>query len=791
MRKILFMDDSFWVRNENIITLFQQEKLKGYAIYEFLVKYLKHRPTGDASMDALPSLSINLGTKNKYLVHIINDFGLFNIKDGKFSLRSCSDEIYPIDEKLLSQGVLSQEVPLQEVSSQEMFLPINKIPSDNEVSIINIDETLQHKHQLQHQLQQECKQDPQQDLQQNKQWVLCDELNPDIHNDIDNDVHNVIDNAMHNDIDNDIHNVIDNDIHNDMQIELKGPTGACSRTFDNDIKTHSSRAYARTRTHSSSSSSSNIKKKKRKKEKQALANDNILPVENLPESLLVVKSESTKQLSEKQQNVGLDQTNDGGQTNNLARPNDLDQSSKLQQVADSPLSSDLIAKDQPVNIQPEIKQSKKLCAAASSPKSVTGGSESLPLSNREDLRVRQHVQLLRQDSTLATDAFQEVHHSRARPESSASEPSTAEVSASELSTAGPSTHELVATEPLASEPSVQELVEPKPSNQQLVAAKISTQKATASKSSAQQLGGSKVATQLHVVPDDPVRTVYSFDELVEKMLQSSCYMEVVAMHSRLGEKFTQHLNLIVKLFKNHVYLRGKLEKMTSLGEVQSYFSNFLIPGSSNSKAVIKAIFDAERENTFKHSAARQMDSTAPPAGNVADRASFAARQIHSAARQMGNQSVGNQTLDSRQMGNQSVGNQMLDSQLIDNQSMDGQRMDGQPMGGHPMGDRLPNNQSVDNLSSGNQFFDGQTVENRSVGNQAVTDRSFSGQSIEELEAEIFGSYDVPPHMEGNLYQFEYVEDGKRMYCGREIPPEAPPRPSRYAVWNLVTKKWGR
>ena len=257
MRKILFMDDSFWVRNENIITLFQQEKLKGYAIYEFLVKYLKHRPNGNASMDALPSLSINLGIKNKYLVHIINDFGLFNIKDGKFSLRSCSDEIYPIDEKLLSQGVLSQEVPLQEVSSQEMFLPITKIPSDNEVSIVNIDETLQHKHQLQyqiqhqHKLQQECQQNPQQDPQQdplqNMQWVLCDELNPDMHNDIDNDVHNVI----HNDIDNDVHNVIDNDAHNDTQIELKRPTEAASRSFENDIKTYSSRTYARARTHSS------------------------------------------------------------------------------------------------------------------------------------------------------------------------------------------------------------------------------------------------------------------------------------------------------------------------------------------------------------------------------------------------------------------------------------------------------------------------------------------------------------------------------------------------------------
>lgn len=90
---------------------------------------------------------------------------------------------------------------------------------------------------------------------------------------------------------------------------------------------------------------------------------------------------------------------------------------------------------------------------------------------------------------------------------------------------------------------------------------------TVLKPASQQLGGSELAKQLHGVPDSTVRTVYSFDELVEKMLHSSCYMEVVAIHSRLGERFLQHVNLIVKLFKNYVYLRGKLENMTSQCEV--------------------------------------------------------------------------------------------------------------------------------------------------------------------------------------------------------------------------------
>ena len=230
------------------------------------------------------------------------------------------------------------------------------------------------------------------------------------------------------------------------------------------------------------------------------------------------------------------------------------------------------------------------------------------------------------------------------------------------------------------------------------------------KPASQQLGGSELAKQLHGVPDSLARTVYSFDELVEKILQSPCYMEVLATHSRLGERFLQHLSLIVELFKNHVYLRGKLENMTSLCEVQSYFSSFLIPGSSNSKAVLRVIYDVERENAFKISSPQRTGSTAYPTGNASDRATFVARQMRTADRPMGN--------------------------------------------------------------------------------QAVVGQSFGDQPSENLKASIFGSYDTSPHMEGDLYQFECFEDAKRMCCGREIPPEVPPRPSRYSVWNSVTGKWG-
>lgn len=89
--------------------------------------------------------------------------------------------------------------------------------------------------------------------------------------------------------------------------------------------------------------------------------------------------------------------------------------------------------------------------------------------------------------------------------------------------------------------------------------------------------------------DWPLRPVKSFDDLVKEMLRNSIYLEVVAMHSGLRTDFFTHLPLIVKLFKEHACLLGKFEKLISVGDVQAYFSNFLIPGSKNSRVVIQAI----------------------------------------------------------------------------------------------------------------------------------------------------------------------------------------------------------
>ncbi|NCC10507.1 MAG: DUF4373 domain-containing protein [Bacteroidia bacterium] len=173
--------------------------------------------------------------------------------------------------------------------------------------------------------------------------------------------------------------------------------------------------------------------------------------------------------------------------------------------------------------------------------------------------------------------------------------------------------------------------------------------------------GNSAQEPVHFVNDRPLRPVKSFDDLVKEMLQNSTYLEMVAMHSGLGTDFFTYQDLIVKLFKEHACLFGKLEELISVGDVQAYFTNFLIPGSKNSRAVIKAI-QAKR------------------AGVV------------------------------------------------------GVMPDGRLIGANgPLGAPAADN--------------------------------------------------VDP------YRFEYVVDGKRMYCGREVPVGAPPRPSNYAIWDEVKEQW--
>lgn len=96
----------------------------------------------------------------------------------------------------------------------------------------------------------------------------------------------------------------------------------------------------------------------------------------------------------------------------------------------------------------------------------------------------------------------------------------------------------------------------------------------------------------------PLRPCRGWEALVDEMAASEDYMNQAGMHSGMGLLYLSNRERIVRLFKEQICLQGKQERMISLSEVKSYFSNFVASGSvTNQKirAALKEQSDCRRE----------------------------------------------------------------------------------------------------------------------------------------------------------------------------------------------------
>lgn len=101
----------------------------------------------------------------------------------------------------------------------------------------------------------------------------------------------------------------------------------------------------------------------------------------------------------------------------------------------------------------------------------------------------------------------------------------------------------------------------------------------------------------------PVRPYRGWESLVDEMAASEDYMNQAGMHSGLGELFISNEKYIVQLFKNQICLQGKQDRMVNLGEVKSYFSNFVANGSMTNKrlrAVLKHEMSQRNERNGRY-----------------------------------------------------------------------------------------------------------------------------------------------------------------------------------------------
>lgn len=95
----------------------------------------------------------------------------------------------------------------------------------------------------------------------------------------------------------------------------------------------------------------------------------------------------------------------------------------------------------------------------------------------------------------------------------------------------------------------------------------------------------------------PVCPYQKWESLVDEMAASEDYMNQAGMHSGLGKLFISNEKYIVQLFKNQICLQGKQDRMMNLGEVKSYFSNFVANGSVTNKKIRVALeYEMSQQN---------------------------------------------------------------------------------------------------------------------------------------------------------------------------------------------------
>lgn len=70
-----------------------------------------------------------------------------------------------------------------------------------------------------------------------------------------------------------------------------------------------------------------------------------------------------------------------------------------------------------------------------------------------------------------------------------------------------------------------------------------------------------------------------WEAYVDEAFGEQSWMELQAMHSKLGLRLMEQSDFVVALFKQHIRTYGKEASILSLGEAKTYFSNFIRFGS--------------------------------------------------------------------------------------------------------------------------------------------------------------------------------------------------------------------
>jgi hypothetical protein len=86
-----------------------------------------------------------------------------------------------------------------------------------------------------------------------------------------------------------------------------------------------------------------------------------------------------------------------------------------------------------------------------------------------------------------------------------------------------------------------------------------------------------------------------WEECFDKAMQDESWLEIAGMNSGMGRLFLKHRRSIIESFRQHVILQGKGSRLHSVGDIKSYFANFIRQGTLTQKRVAQQLELLEEE----------------------------------------------------------------------------------------------------------------------------------------------------------------------------------------------------
>jgi hypothetical protein len=114
-----------------------------------------------------------------------------------------------------------------------------------------------------------------------------------------------------------------------------------------------------------------------------------------------------------------------------------------------------------------------------------------------------------------------------------------------------------------------------------------------------RLDKKKTATTVAVKDDAAVAVAIAgfknWEDCFAEAMKEELWLEIVAMNSGMSQLFVKHRKWVIEAFRQHIILQGKGSTLHYVGDIKSYFANFMRQGTPTQKRIAQQLAQIEKE----------------------------------------------------------------------------------------------------------------------------------------------------------------------------------------------------